>query len=275
MESTPIRLILIDDHVVVRQALASLLGAVPEFTILASLGKNRQTADIIRSLNPDMLLVNQTEIDYESILTTIAIHIDFPALPMLILTSMSKDQGIPKSLARLTLIGLDRLLPRETTLDELTEAIREGVWGSAGGSPLRDHRTWRQSPSLPLECYLTPREQEILQHMARPGTYRDIAQQLSLSEETVRSHAKNIMAKLQQSSRFLAVLEAVRYGFIDLQATVQHDRHGPDGHNGKHEGEPLLPRCALNEQGLPLCAETGQLTGPCPVRQFFARQHHR
>ena len=72
-------------------------------------------------------------------------------------------------------------------------------------------------PSRPLSVSLTPRELEVLEWMATPNTYRQIAKQLSVGEETIRSHAKNILEKMKQPNRAQAVLAAMRLGLIKIQ----------------------------------------------------------
>ena len=79
------------------------------------------------------------------------------------------------------------------------------------------NRVSERRPSLPtLQVQLTQREHEILRWMATPATYREIAEKLFVSEETIRSHAKHILSKLQQPNRAQAVLAAVRAGLIEL-----------------------------------------------------------
>ena len=74
-------------------------------------------------------------------------------------------------------------------------------------------------PQHSISVSLTPRELEVLEWMATPNTYRQIAKQLSVGEETIRSHAKNILEKMKQPNRAQAVLAAMRLGLIEIQQT--------------------------------------------------------
>lgn len=297
MSQEHVTIVVVDDHVVIRKGLAMLLSLEPDFEVVGTVGNDDRAIETIRGLQPDLILLNQIETDNESVTATLTLHMAFPDTPILVLTSIGADKGFPKSLMRMMIIGLDHLIPREARIDELVQAIRKVAHGEPYQHPLLERHLRQQQSSLPLECYLTPREQQILHSLASPDTYREIAHHLSLSEETVRSHAKNIMMKLNQSSRFLAVLEAVRYGFIDLNGNGHGNGNGNgngsgnghgngngnghgNGHNGhedEHEQRPYRfpPRCSFTEKGLPMCAVTGQHTGPCPLRTSLARgQEH-
>jgi DNA-binding NarL/FixJ family response regulator len=105
--------------------------------------------------------------------------------------------------------------------DELAQAIRTVARGEAYLHPTLArrvlNRVTERRPALSApHVQLTQREQEILRWMATPATYREIAEQLFVSEETIRSHAKHILSKLQQPNRAQAVLAAVRAGLIEL-----------------------------------------------------------
>ena len=131
---------------------------------------------------------------------------------------MEIDEGIIDILTS----GVNGYVPKDIEPNELAKAIRAIAHGEAYLHPTMARRvlekmTTRQTASKPdNNVQLTPRETEVLQYMATPATYREIAEQLFVSEETIRTHAKHILGKLHQPNRAQAVLAAVRAGLIEL-----------------------------------------------------------
>lgn len=259
MNSEHITILIVDDHVIIRKSIAMILSLEPDFEIVGTIGSGNRAVETARALQPDLIVLNLIVYDSESISSAIALRTSFPDIAMLALTSVEADKGLPKSLARVLTLGISSLIPREARPDELVLAIRKIARGEVYKHPKFMQYASYPYSSLPIECYLTPREQEILQRMATPATYREIADVLSLSEETVRSHAKNILAKLKQPNRFQAVLEAVRYGFVELSPYDLED----DLDHAHHRSHP---RCVLTDKGIPPCVAEGKDPGECPIR---------
>ena len=113
--------------------------------------------------------------------------------------------------------GIEGYVLKNIEPGELVRAIRAVVHGEAYLHPdVMKKILGRMQPQHSSSVSLTPRELEILEWMASPNTYKQIAAQLSVSEETVRSHAKNILEKMRQPNRAQAVLSAMRMGLIKL-----------------------------------------------------------
>jgi DNA-binding NarL/FixJ family response regulator len=114
--------------------------------------------------------------------------------------------------------GVDGFVHKDTSPADLARAIRIVASGRAYlGPEIRQALAKRAHATRAPHVTLTPREMEVLQLMATAATYREIGEQLHISEETVRSHAKNILAKLDQPNRTQSVIAAVRAGLISLE----------------------------------------------------------
>ncbi|HEX9616956.1 MAG TPA: response regulator transcription factor [Anaerolineales bacterium] len=215
MDPERIRILIADDHAVVRKGLAMVLRLEPDFEVVAEAGNGRQTLDLARQLRPDLILLDRVmpEMDGQEIAT--ALRSSLPGIRILILTGTEIDGRVLDMLAA----GVDGYVLKEIEPDELKQAIRAVARGEGYLQPaiarqvLTRIQDQARSLSKPL---LTPRELEVLQWLKTPKTYRQIADELNVSEETVRSHAKSILNKLGQPNRGLAVLAAVRAGLLEL-----------------------------------------------------------
>jgi DNA-binding NarL/FixJ family response regulator len=139
-----------------------------------------------------------------------------PHIKILILTGTEVDDRV----FDLIVAGVEGYVLKHIEPGELVRAIRAIMKGEAYLHPdVLNKVLGRMKAPLPrvVPVSLTKREMEVLEWMATPNTYRQIAAQLSVSEETIRSHAKNILEKLDQPNRAQAVLSAMRLGLIEMQ----------------------------------------------------------
>ncbi|NUM45656.1 MAG: response regulator transcription factor [Anaerolineales bacterium] len=210
----PIRILIIDDHAVVRKGLALVLRLEPDFEIVGEAGTGREALALAEHLKPDLILLDRMLPDMDGKAIAQALRTNGSRARILILTGTELDESALEILA----VGIDGYVLKDIEPTELKRAIRT----IATGEPYLDPGLTRllmrslSRPHLPPpQEIVTPRELDILQKMATPATYREIALQLSISEETVRSHAKNILRKLGKADRMQAVLEATRLGIID------------------------------------------------------------
>lgn len=214
---TPIRLLVVDDHAVVRKGLSMVLGLEPDFEVVGEAEDGRQAVELARRLRPDLVLLDMKMPEMDGEATALALQTAAPDARVLILTGTELDEGLTNMLAA----GVDGYVLKDIEPDELAMAIRAVAQGEAYLQPsvarrVLDRLTSRPTAPPATDVRLTPRESEVLRWMATPATYQEIAGQLCVSEETIRSHAKHILSKLQQPNRAQAVLAAVRAGLIEL-----------------------------------------------------------
>lgn len=217
MAEGKIRLMIVDDHAVVRRGLVMVLRIEPDFEIVGEAENGVRAVELARQLQPELVLLDFVMPGMDGEATARALQAVVPQVRILMLTGVTLDERILDMLAS----GVDGYVMKDIEPDELAQAIRTVAKGEAYLHPALARRvlervTERRSPSLSSQIQLTQREQEVLRWMSTPATYREIAERLFVSEETIRSHAKHILGKLQQPNRAQAVLAAVRAGLISL-----------------------------------------------------------
>lgn len=216
MAENPIRLLIVDDHAVVRKGLVMMLRLEADFEIVGEAENGAKAVQLARQLQPDLVLLDFVMPEMDGQATASALQAVAPSARILMLTGVALDERVLEMLA----VEVDGYVMKDIEPDELAQAIRTVARGEAYLHPslarrLLNRVTERRPPLAP-QVQLTQREQEILRWMATAATYREIAEKLFVSEETIRSHAKHILSKLQQPNRAQAVLAAVRAGLIDL-----------------------------------------------------------
>jgi DNA-binding NarL/FixJ family response regulator len=209
-----IRLMLVDDHAVVRAGLCSYVDAVPGFSVvgeavdgtdalrcLAELGEEGRLPDVILM---DLIIPGADGIQVGSLITA-----RYPTVKILIMTSFSERANVRRAIDA----GLSGYILKDAGSDEIVSAVR----AAARGELYLDSAVTRclTDPAEPGGTgldELTPREREVLIHIATGRSNRQIAVQLRISERTARTHVSNLFAKLGVASRTQAALLAVREG---------------------------------------------------------------
>ncbi|MBI1879324.1 MAG: response regulator transcription factor [Chloroflexi bacterium] len=212
-----IRLMIVDDHAVVRKGLAMVLRLEADLEIVGEAENGVRAVELAQQLQPDLVLLDFVMPEMDGRATALALQAAAPHVRILMLTGVALDERVLEMLA----VEVDGYVMKDIEPDELAQAIRSVARGEAYLHPTLARRVLNRvaerRPSLSApQVQLTQREQEILRWMATPATYREIAERLFVSEETIRSHAKHILSKLQQPNRAQAVLAAVRAGLIEL-----------------------------------------------------------
>ena len=216
MAQDKIRILIADDHAVVRRGLIMVLRLEPDFEIAGEAENGIEAVELAKKVQPDLALLDLVMPEMDGEATMRALRAVLPDIRVLILSGVELDDRVLDLLAA----GVDGYVMKDVEPDVLTNAIRTVARGEAYLHPALARRVLEHTarriapPAIPPR--LTPREQEVLRMMATPATYREIAEQLYVSEETIRSHAKHILGKLQQPNRAQAVLAAVRAGLIEL-----------------------------------------------------------
>jgi len=210
-----IRLLIVDDHAVVRKGLAMVLRLEPDIEVVGEAENGRVGLEAARSLNPDIALVDLVMPEMDGQEMALALRKLNPKIKIMMLTGTEVDDRVYDLVA----VGVEGYVLKNIEPGELIRAIRAVVHGEAYLHPdvmKKVMERMHNQPQQQLSVSLTPRELEILEWMASPNTYKQIALQLSVSEETVRSHAKNILEKTKQPNRAQAVLTAIRLKLIKL-----------------------------------------------------------
>ncbi len=214
-----IRILLADDHDIVRKGLRLVLGQEADFDVIGEARDGAQAVALVEADCPDVALLDLKMPNVGGAEAARQIARRCPGTHVLILSGADLDEGVLEALDA----GADGYVPKDVGPEELAHAIRQIA---AGGEYVHATltRALRQrvatasaravTPARPTP--LSPREMEVLQLLSKPATYRQIGEKLFISEETVRSHVKNILSKLEQPNRTQAVVAAVRLGLIRL-----------------------------------------------------------
>jgi DNA-binding NarL/FixJ family response regulator len=211
--SERIRLLIVDDHAVVRKGLVMVLRQEPDFEVIGEAENGRVGLASAQSLLPDIALVDLIMPEMDGQEMALALRKSNPAIKIMMLTGTEVDDRVYDLVAA----GIEGYVLKNIEPGELVRAIRAVVNGEAYLHPDVMRKILSQvQPQHNPPVSLTPRETEVLEWMATPNTYKQIAGHLSVSEETVRSHAKNILEKLKQPNRAQAVLAAMKLKLISL-----------------------------------------------------------
>lgn len=210
----PIRILIVDDHAVVRKGLAMVLRLEPSLEVVGEAENGRKGLEAAKNLQPDIILVDLVMPEMDGQEMALALRKSNPDIKIMMLTGTEVDDRVYDLVAA----GIEGYALKNIEPAELMGAIRSVMRGEAYLHPdVMKKVLERMKPSeQTLLVALTPRELEVLEYMSTPNTYKKIAAQLGISEETVRSHAKNILEKMKQPNRAQAVLSAVKMRLIRL-----------------------------------------------------------
>ncbi|MCM3670785.1 response regulator transcription factor [Mesobacillus maritimus] len=207
-----IRLLIADDHHVVRRGLVFFLKTQKDITIIGEAGNGKEAVELAKSLKPDIILMDLAMPEMDGIEATRIIKSDEPNIQILILTSFSdKDHVIPALEAGASGYQLKDIQP-----DELVRCIKSIMNGEnqlhpkATSSLLANLSKKESLPKSRLE-ELTKREKDVLIEISQGKSNKEIAESLFITEKTVKSHVSNILSKLELSDRTQAALYAVKH----------------------------------------------------------------
>ncbi|MGH9841578.1 MAG: response regulator [Blastocatellia bacterium] len=203
-----IRVFCVDDHPLLREGISAIINNQPDMQLVAEASTGCEAIQKYREHQPDVTLMDLRLPDMSGIDALIAIRADFPEARIIVLTTFEGDVEIQRSLEA----GARGYLLKSMPPKELLEAIRQV---HAGKKRIPPELAAHLAEHLGDES-LTEREIEVLRHVAGGNRNRDIAEQLFISEETVKVHIKHIMEKLGATDRTQAVAIAVRRGIIQL-----------------------------------------------------------
>jgi NarL family two-component system response regulator LiaR len=210
-----IRILIADDHSVVRQGLQMFLGLDEELEVVGEAANGEEALRLARELKPDVVLMDLLMPVMDGVTATAAIRRELPDTEVVALTSVLEDQTISEAI-RAGAIGY---LLKDTQADELSRAIKAAAAGQVQLSPQVATRLMREIRVAETPEKLTERETEVLQLLARGKSNKEIAAALVIGEKTVKTHVSNILSKLGVSSRTQAALYAVRTGLVPSEGS--------------------------------------------------------
>ena len=205
------RVLIADDHGVVRQGLRMFLGADPELEIVGEARDGAEALRLTRQLRPDVVLMDLLMPVMDGIKATAAIRREAPDTEVVALTSVLEDEAVIDAM-RAGAIGY---LLKDTDAHELRRAIKAAAAGQVQLSPQAAARLLREvrTPEK-IEEPLTERETEVLRLLAQGKSNKEIARALHIAEQTVKTHVSHILDKLGVPSRTQAALYAIRIGLV-------------------------------------------------------------
>lgn len=207
-----IRVLLADDHSVVRQGLRMFLGLDPELEVIGEARNGVEAVQMAQELNPDVVLMDILMPEMDGLEATRRIRAAQPDTEVIALTSVLENEKVFDAIRS----GAIGYLLKDTESEELRRAIKAAAAGQVQLSPQAAARLLRdERPSEPQTEALTPRETEVLQLLARGLANKEIARDLGIGEKTVKTHVSNILSKMGVLSRTQAALQAVRMGLIE------------------------------------------------------------
>ena len=207
------RVLITDDHGVVRQGLRMSLSLDPDLEVVGEAENGREALAMARNLRPDVVLMDLLMPEMDGIEATDAIRSELPEVEVMALTSVLGDASVTGAIKA----GAIGYLLKDAEAEELHRAIKGAAEGKVQLAPEAAARLMREvrAPENPEE--LTERETEILKLLARGQANKQIAGSLYVSEKTVKAHVSSILMKLGVQSRTQAALHAVRTGLVSTE----------------------------------------------------------
>ena len=204
-----IRILSVDDHPLLREGVTALLAGQPDMQMVAEASNGREAVEQFRKHRPDVTLMDLQMPEMNGVDAMMAICAEFPQARIIVLTTYTGDVQVMRALRA----GARAYLLKSSLRKELVETIRVVHAGQKRilpevASELAEHAT---------DDSLSSREVEVLRLVSGGNANKEIAAQLSITEETVKGHIKNILAKLGANDRTHAAMIGLKRGIIDLK----------------------------------------------------------
>jgi NarL family two-component system response regulator LiaR len=223
--SSPIRVLIVDDHVIVRKGIRALLAAKRDIQVVGEAGDGAEAVAQAAALSPDVILMDLVMPRMDGIQATREIVARDPGTHVLVLTSFAADEQVFPAIKA----GALGYLLKDSGPQDLVQAIRQVYRGEPSLEPSIARKVLSELSSPPRKPLtpdpLTPRELDVLRLVAQGRSNKEIAAQLVIAEETVHAHVSNILSKLHLASRTQAALYALRERIASLDDI-------PGTHNG-------------------------------------------
>ena len=218
MQPETIRILITDDHAVVREGLRTLIGTEPGMDVVGEAADGIEAVQQACELNPDVILLDMVMPRMGGLEAIQKIKNQCPEAHILVLTSFSDDETVFPAIKA----GALGYLLKNTSPDRLLNAIRDvhqGIPSISSDIANKLMREMQRTPDLPpTKEPLTEREMDVLKLVAQGLTNQEIAENLVIAEGTVRTHVSNILSKLHLANRTQAALYALREGYNPLNS---------------------------------------------------------
>lgn len=207
-----IRIVIADDHAVVRQGLTMFLEMDGDFEIVGEATNGKEAIELVKELQPDIVLMDLLMPTMSGLEAIPIIREQFPDVEIIALTSVLDNGSVVKAV-RAGAIGY---LLKDTQSDELIRSIKAAASGQVQLSPQAAAMLMQEVRAPESPEMLTERELDVLRLIAVGKSNREIADTLFLGEKTVKTHVSNILSKLNMNSRTQAALYAVKIGLVGV-----------------------------------------------------------
>ncbi len=205
--ATPtIRLLLVDDHLILREGLAAVLERDPSITVVGQTGDGKEAVDLYRTLTPDVCIIDIRMTPTDGVQTTEAIRAIDPEARIILLSTYDTDEEVFRGLRA----GASSFLLKDIGSGELVDTIRTVYAGRKSIS----HNIAAKLADHVASDSLTPRQKEVLLSLAQGLSNMEIANALFISEGTVKAHVKAILHKLDARDRTQAITIGIRRGLV-------------------------------------------------------------
>ncbi len=205
---TQIRILTVDDHPVVRQGIAGLIGIQPDMVLVGEASNGREAIHQFRTHRPDITLMDLQMPEMNGLDALMAIRSEFPDAKVIVLTTYAGDVQIARALKA----GAHGYLLKNSLHKELLDTIRAVYSGKKMLSPEASYEMAEHA----MDDSLTPAEVAVLRLIALGNANKQIADQLSVTEETVKSRVKSILSKLGANDRTHAAMIGLKRGIIEI-----------------------------------------------------------
>ncbi|MFQ5814484.1 MAG: response regulator [Anaerolineae bacterium] len=206
-KSNPIRVMIVDDHDMVRRGLATFLRVKADLELVSEASNGREALQVCEQVRPDVILMDLVMPEMDGPTATRAIRKRYPQVQVIALTSFQEKELVQAALQA----GAISYLLKNVSVDELAEAIRAAHAGRSTLAPEAAQALIQAASQGPTPGHdLTPREREVLALMVEGLTNPEIAERLTVSRSTARAHVSHILCKLGVSNRAEAIALALR-----------------------------------------------------------------
>jgi NarL family two-component system response regulator LiaR len=216
MGKETIRILIADDHAVVRKGLLALIQTEEGMEVVGEAANGAEAVELATTVRPDVILLDLIMPQMDGIEAIRGIRQNDPEARILVLTSFSEDEKVLTAIE----VGAMGCLLKDATPDELLKAIRDVYQGRSALNPTIAQKLiqrMRKTEAQKISDELTSREVEVLRCIAGGLSNREIGDKLFISEPTVRTHVSNILMKLGLPNRTQAALFALREGLVSLE----------------------------------------------------------